>query len=154
VKIVASRFNGYQLLEFNDDNGEGCPLQDSSAITCDDYGSKLWLGINDPDPKRRNPSGPGWVTEKLPEDIYFTTRMHLSQKNVRKLLPYLIHFIEYGTINTQEKHIDSYPFCGASKPEPVEIKQGCFYILCVSCGAKSPAKNTQEEAVRLWNKRV
>jgi hypothetical protein len=40
----------------------------------------------------------GWVPYSLPPEVHLTTRMHLTQEQVRALLPHLIKFAEDGEL--------------------------------------------------------
>jgi len=84
---------GFGLIEFVDRYGAKCSLQKSSIATED----CIWLGVDDPDPKEFVP-GRGWLEVRLPNGVHLTTRMHLSQKLARQLLPHLSKFAETGEI--------------------------------------------------------
>jgi len=107
VKVTA---RGFDLIEFEDDNGEKCSLQKSSSALED----KIWLGIDQakilefyPMPRDTNES---WfeiskeeVEEKLKhrpqnEIHYRNQRMHLTRELVKELLPHLQKFVETGDI--------------------------------------------------------
>ena len=49
------------------------------------------------------------------------------------------------------------PFCGYDWIEPVKVlnKSGKnkFYIRCLNCGARTRNQNTEQNAVKLWNRR-
>ena len=84
---------GFTVIEFTDRYGKSCSLQKSSLGT--EYA--IWLGIDDAEP-RILIEGKGWTPVKFPENTLFTTRMHLTQKDVKKLLPLLQKFVETGEI--------------------------------------------------------
>ena len=88
----------FSLIQFKDRNGAGCSLQQSSLATED----AIWLGIDDPDPQimasKVQEGGTGWVKYPIPEDVFITTRMHLTQKQVKDLLPILQKFVDTGEI--------------------------------------------------------
>ena len=105
---------GFAYYEFKDSNGEKCSLQMSSSA-CED---KIWLGIDEakimefyPAPRETDES---WfeipneeVEAKLkhrPQNkIYYKNqRMHLTRKQVKKLLPILQRFVETGEISEVE----------------------------------------------------
>ena len=44
----------------------------------------------------------GWVEYPIPEGVSIYTRMHLDQKQVKELLPYLMRFAETGELRKQE----------------------------------------------------
>jgi len=83
---------GFSVIEFPDRYGVGCSLQESSADEpC------IWLGPNDANPQMLIP-GKGWTPVAFPEDTLFDTRMHLTQEQVKELLPHLKKFVETGSI--------------------------------------------------------
>lgn len=89
---------GFGLIEFKDIYGDGCEIQKSSLADAD----AIWFGIADADPQimasKTKEGGTGWVPYKIPEDVFLTTRMHLSQEAVKELLPILQHFAETGDL--------------------------------------------------------
>ena len=82
---------GFGIFTFRDRYGVKCSLQDSSLAS----EPAIWFGINDPEPKILKP-GTGWVPFEIPEDVLMSTRMHLTQEQVKALLPILTHFAETG----------------------------------------------------------
>lgn len=82
---------GFQVVEFADFNGVKCSLQQSSLATED----ALWLGCNDADPKVLV-KGQGWQSVEMPEGYTANTRMHLSRKQVKKLIGYLEQWHDTG----------------------------------------------------------
>ena len=58
----------FRIAYFKDTHGEHCSLQESSSVV-----PCVWFG-------------------------YSPHRMHLSQKHVQKLLPYLTYFAKHGTL--------------------------------------------------------
>lgn len=85
---------GFALAEFTDANGEACSLQKSSSAMED----KVWLGVNEPNPKIMPGDGTGWHPYPLPENVQCTTRMHLTREQVAALLPALRHFVATGEL--------------------------------------------------------
>lgn len=92
---------GFDIHEFKDRYGEKCSIQKSSLATED----CIWLGIDEPTVKvmasayPQIPSdGTGWVVFPIPKDASISSRMHLSQEQVRKLLPMLTKFAETGEL--------------------------------------------------------
>lgn len=89
---------GFSLYEFKDRGGNECSLQKSSIATeqC------IWLGANETIANIGMP----WqkITEKEikekfnANEIITNSRMHLTQKQVKKLLPILTKFAETGEI--------------------------------------------------------
>ena len=90
---------GFARVEFTDRNEVPCSLQKSSIATED----CIWLGANDIGLKRFEP-GKGWhdvVLEREPPggvNHVANNRMHLSQENVRALLPLLQGFAATGDL--------------------------------------------------------
>ena len=95
---------GFAYNEFTDRYGAKCSIQKSSLATED----AIWFGINDPDPQImasqakqfgvKTNETTGWVPYPIPEEVSINTRMHLTQKQVKKLLPILQKFVETGEI--------------------------------------------------------
>lgn len=104
---------GFKGGEFIDRYGSKCSIQESSmaATEGDGEGHCIWLGINTPECKVLVP-GHGWQDVTIPEDALHSGRMHLSQRNVRELLPHLQFFAEAGWLPNEEqldaftKHLD------------------------------------------------
>lgn len=90
-KIKTQR--GFAGIEFNDRYEAKCSIQKSSLATED----AIWFGVDDADPKILIP-GSGWQPFEIPKEVLLTTRMHLTQKQVKKLLPILQKFVETGEI--------------------------------------------------------
>ena len=85
---------GFEIIKFTDSYGVECSLQESSSAE----ESKIWLGCDDANPKMLNPNGVGWVPVEMPEDYIANTRMHLTEKQVKSLLPHLIKFAFLGKL--------------------------------------------------------
>lgn len=93
---------GFEVLRFKDSYGKNCSLQESSNAD----GANVWLGISDSEPIIMNrdakklglptTSDVGWTSYLIPQEVLISTRMHLSQEQVKELLPYLIKFAETG----------------------------------------------------------
>jgi len=87
---------GFGIWKFKDKYDHECSLQDSSLA----MESCIWFGINDPNPQimasKVQEGGTGWVKYPIPDDVHITTRMHLSQNQVKALLPILTYFAETG----------------------------------------------------------
>lgn len=96
---------GFEVLRFLDHYGAPCSLQKSSLASED----AIWLGCDDANPKIMavqaakhgvdTDQRTGWVTYPIPKDVSLNTRMHLTQEQVRALLPFLQHFAETGNIS-------------------------------------------------------
>lgn len=94
---VTSR--GFRIRKFEDANGVGCSIQESSAMRGE---GMLWLGAREIGLKRLDH---GWRDVPLPRpedrpgvEYLANTRMHLTQSQVRDLLPLLTHFAEHGEL--------------------------------------------------------
>jgi len=89
---------GFGVYNFNDYYDSECSIQKSSLATVD----AIWLGVDDPDPRimasKVMEGGTGWVKYPIPEDVNINTRMHLTQQQVKDLLPILEKFAETGEI--------------------------------------------------------
>ncbi len=91
---------GFSLYEFVDGNNTHteCSIQKSSVATQD----MIWLGCNEIGLKKFTP-GKGWEDIDLCEDnevIYqANTRMHLTQEQVKELLPLLQKFVDTGELS-------------------------------------------------------
>ena len=95
---------GFSNGKFKDAYGAECSIQKSSLATKD----AIWLGIDDPNPlimcnnAERNglvkQGDCGWQPFEIPKDVLITTRMHLTQREVRQLLPILEKFAKTGEI--------------------------------------------------------
>lgn len=84
----------FQVIDFKDRNYVECSLQKSSLATEE----AIWLGVNDSDPKQC--IGGQWTPIEMPEGYHSNTRMHLTQDQVRELLPYLLSFAELGELGS------------------------------------------------------
>lgn len=83
---------GFSIAEFDDLYGNRCSIQKSSAAMYD----AIWMGISNP---VINVMVDGqWKDVALPEGSVIHSRMHLSQKMVRDMLPALKHFAETGEL--------------------------------------------------------
>lgn len=89
---------GYDLIEFKDLYENHCSIQKSSIIDT----PAIWLGITDAKPQimaEKTPAGGvGWVPYEIPSDVSLTTRMHLTQEQVKELLPVLQQFADTGEL--------------------------------------------------------
>lgn len=95
---------GFSIINFEDRYGSVCSLQKSSLATED----CIWFGVDDPNSQimasRAKEYGVdceetvGWVPYPIPDEVSLTTRMHLTKKQVRDLLPALIKFARSGNI--------------------------------------------------------
>jgi len=89
---------GFDYHEFEDRYNAKCSLQKSSLA----FENAIWFGVDDAEPKimaKDTPEGGnGWVKYHIPEEVSLSTRMHLTQKHVWRLLPILIKFAFTGNV--------------------------------------------------------
>ena len=88
---IKKTVRGFSCYEFEDCNGIKCSLQESSSEDA------IWLGCEDANPQRLIP-GEGWHVIEMPSEYIANTRMHLTQDQVKNLLPVLQKFVEKGEI--------------------------------------------------------
>lgn len=89
---------GFNLIEFPDLYDNPCSIQESSLIDT----PAIWLGVTDAKPqimaKDTPAGGVGWVPYEIPDNVSLKTRMHLTQEQVKELLPILHHFADTGEL--------------------------------------------------------
>lgn len=86
---------GFAYQEFKDSKGVECSIQISSAFGDESF---IWFGADNIDLHQLIP-GKGWVSIPTPaSDHVANTRMHLSQSQVKELLPILQHFADTGEL--------------------------------------------------------
>lgn len=95
---------GFTIVRFKDLYGSVCSMQKSSLATQD----AIWLGPSDAEPmilaSRAAAFGvetnetSGWVSFPIPDEVFLTTRMHLSRKQAAALAKALNHFAETGDV--------------------------------------------------------
>jgi len=99
IKNIKKKYNiekterGFAILYFLDRYNAKCSIQKSSLATED----AIWFGIDDPDPKILK-HREGWVPYPINPDVLLTTRMHLTQGQVKTLLPLLQKFAKTGEL--------------------------------------------------------
>ena len=97
---------GFGIGEFVDRYGAKCSIQKSSLATQD----AIWFGVDDPNPQimvydadrlgiPTDGASNGWIKYEIPQEVLINTRMHLTRKQVAKLLPILQKFVETGEIS-------------------------------------------------------
>lgn len=95
---------GFELGKFVDRRGSNCSIQKSSVAT----ENCIWLGVDDANPQimafdairlgiPANQNS-GWIKYEIPKEVLLSTRMHLSQEQVRDLIPILQRFVDTGDI--------------------------------------------------------
>ena len=105
MKIATSKTHrGFTIQKFTDRKNTQCSIQQSS----DEATPAIWLGVDFANPKimASDAKRLGVVTDKttgiinypLPPQVDLTTRMHLTQDQVKAILPTLIKFVETGEI--------------------------------------------------------
>lgn len=82
----------FDIVKFKDVYDKECSLQKSSAATFD----AIWFGVTKPVIKVFQKGA--WQDFVLPDEALIQTRMHLTQEQVKELLPYLIKFAESGNL--------------------------------------------------------
>lgn len=92
MKIQATD-RGFPIAYFKDRYNTQCHIQKSSLAGED----CIWLGINEADPQILVP-GEGWKPFPIPKEVFINTAMHLTQDQVRELLPMLQRFADTGEI--------------------------------------------------------
>lgn len=89
---------GFGIIEFKDRYDVECSLQMSSLATQ----PAIWFGVTDAEPMIMaslvQEGGKVWVKYPIHPDVHINTRMHLTQEQVRALLPHLQRFVETGEI--------------------------------------------------------
>lgn len=95
---------GFDLIEFTDRYDHRCSIQKSSLATED----AIWFGVTDAEPRIMasdaqrmgipTPVQVGWIPFAVPAEVLMNTRMHLTQDQVKELLPILQHFAETGEL--------------------------------------------------------
>jgi len=85
IKLKAT-MRGFKRGDFVDEYGQKCSLQKSSLATQD----CIWLGVDNTGPHLDGPKG------TRNEDVH--QRMHLTQKQVKDLLPALTKFAKTGEL--------------------------------------------------------
>jgi len=99
---------GFKTGKFTDRYGAQCSIQKSSLAT----ENAIWLGVDDADPKIMSSDAIrmglkpktgtdadwGWTPFFIPKEVSLNTRMHLTQEQVKELLPILQKFVETGEI--------------------------------------------------------
>ena len=94
---------GFSYYNFDEGNGKTCSIQESSAAEQ----AYIWLGCDEIGLKGFIPNGdPSWrdvTDEQMQEKFGFkyiiaNNRMHLTQEQVKELIPILQKFVDTGSI--------------------------------------------------------
>lgn len=101
---------GFELIEFEDSNGEKCSIQQSSATGFErgPGGDYIWLGLDNARPKIlaskaaangiQTTATTGWIDVPLPPDAYTGGRMHLDVDQAKELVRHLKCWIKSGSL--------------------------------------------------------
>lgn len=92
MKITKTNRN-FDIIDFTDSYGTECSLQKSSLA----FEDRIWLGTNDGKPQIQTPEG--FKPYTLPDKVLLSTRMHLTRKQVKQLLPFLKKFAKTGELS-------------------------------------------------------
>lgn len=102
---------GFGLIEFTDSYGEKCSIQESSSAS----DCAIWLGINEANPivmasqalevGISTHAKVGWIPYPIPSQVLLSTRMHLTRKQVKELLPILKHFLKTGGLDISDSKL-------------------------------------------------
>jgi hypothetical protein len=107
IKIKKNE-RSFETGTFIDRYDQECSIQKSSLATED----CIWLGIDDAKPQIMSSNAirmglrqrtfdendNGWVNFEIPKEVLLHTRMHLTRKQVKELLPLLQKFVETGEL--------------------------------------------------------
>ena len=104
--IYTNTARGFNLLQFKDFYGDTIDIQKSSIATDD----CIWFGPSNANPQimasKASAHGVetnetcGWVPFPVPDDVFLSTRAHLSREMVAELIPILQHFVDTGDLPT------------------------------------------------------
>lgn len=104
-KYITDR--GFPVIEFTDRYDFPCSIQKSSLA----FEDAIWFGVDDPQPKTFK-KNEGWkdvdlekdynINKKDMESFSIVSRMHLTRKQVKKLLPILKYFAKHGELPIDE----------------------------------------------------
>jgi hypothetical protein len=89
---------GFKYFQFQDDCGQDCVLQSSSASGA----PKIWLGLNKVVPLVEK-EGKGLIPIDLPKEVVINGRMHLGIPEIKRILPALLWLVE------NEDYLDNCP---------------------------------------------
>jgi len=87
---VTQTCRGFDYIEFDDYYGQHCSLQKSSLMEP----NAIWLGVKNTGPNLGLMYGD--VNQK---NVDVHCRMHLSQEQVKQLLPFLVKFAKTGQLS-------------------------------------------------------
>lgn len=95
---------GFGRVEFVDDYGEKCSIQESSSVT-----GRIWLGIDHVNPQIMKSDAiklglavpfdeTGWMSYPIPEQVLLSSRMHLNRSQVQDLVDKLQQWLDSGSL--------------------------------------------------------
>jgi hypothetical protein len=110
---VTQTERGFDRVEFVDQYGAECSIQQSSAMRGDEpFGAgsaMLWIGPNDANPRIlaskakelgvRTTETTGWIPYPLSDEVMMTTRMHVDREQVAELVLFLTRWLETGKLS-------------------------------------------------------
>ncbi len=99
---------GFAVGHFTDRYDHECSIQKSSLA----FEDCIWLGLDNANPQIMSrdairmglrkqtfdENDNGWVKYEIPKEVSLNTRMHLTRKQVKELLPLLQKFVETGEL--------------------------------------------------------
>lgn len=98
---------GFEVQHFLDDYGLDCSIQESSAVE-----PHIWLGVHNPPHKylwsdaekvgMPFTADRGWCDYPIPHCVLVESRMHLSQKQAKKLAKKLLYFSKHGVLKEEQ----------------------------------------------------
>jgi len=100
---------GFKFGEFYDQYNNKCSIQQSSIADepC------IWLGVDDANPQilaskakqfgLETEETTGWIPYPVPKDVLLSTRMHLSEENVKMLVGALQNWLDTGNFSKDEE---------------------------------------------------
>jgi len=87
---------GFGIIEFTDSKNISCSIQKSSSA----MEEAIWFGTDDDELVIFEDEDMGkYITTKLPKTFMVNNRMHLTQEQVKELLPILKRFADTGDID-------------------------------------------------------
>ena len=93
---VKTTGRGFGTIDFKDQYGKECYLRESSLTT----DTCIWLGISNPRLTVFEDENLGkYLQTDLPKNWRVDSLMHLTQDQVKELLPFLQKFAETGFLN-------------------------------------------------------
>ena len=121
MENIALSDRGFKGGKFVDQYDKKCSIQESSkaAIEGDGEGHCIWFGVDEVEILKDVRTGPG-IPVVLDDTHTVFSHMHLSQRQVKELIPHLQYFAESGWLPTPdeltafEKHMEPMSVLAAS----------------------------------------